>query len=77
METSFLLRPLKKSQEVEDEIKARSKRHESKKARKKRKIANSDSESESSEEDFFFLEKLLKETNELDEVDQRLLMGIV
>ena len=35
------------------------------------------SSDESSEEDFFFLEKLLKETNELDDVDQRLLMGIV
>ena len=36
-----------------------------------------DSESESSEEDFHFLEQALKESAELDPVDQRLLMGIV
>ena len=36
-----------------------------------------DSEDESSEEDFFFLESAMKESNELDEVDRRLLIGIV
>ena len=35
------------------------------------------SSDESSEEDFYFLEKALKESNELDEVDRRLLVGIV
>ena len=36
-----------------------------------------DSEDDSSEEDFFFLEKALKEGEELDDVDRRLLTGIV
>jgi len=36
-----------------------------------------DSDDESSEEDFFFLEKAMKETAELDDVDRRLLVGIV
>ena len=43
--------------------------------KKKQRIL--DSEDESSEEDFFFLEKALKDRNELDEVDRRLLAGIV
>lgn len=42
--------------------------------KKKRILRSSD---ESSEEDFYFLEKALQETNELDEVDRRLLAGIV
>lgn len=36
-----------------------------------------DSEDESSEEDFFFLEKVINEGAELDEIDRKLLMGIV
>ena len=35
------------------------------------------SNDESSEEDFFFLEKALKESAELDDVDRRLLVGII
>ena len=57
---------------------ANEKRKEAKRAasaRKKNKVIHSTDES--SEEDFFFLEKQLRESNELDEVDQRLLIGIV
>ena len=46
-----------------------------KEARKTKKFVDSDSES--SEEDFFFLEQALKENTELDPIDQRLLMGII
>ena len=43
--------------------------------KKKKRIMDSDDES--SEEDFFFLESALKESNDLDDVDRRLLIGIV
>ena len=76
VETSFLLTPFKKKHDPDaDKRKAKEQARRAAADRKKKKaIFSSD---ESSEEDFFFLEKQLKETNELDEVDQRLLMGIV
>ena len=77
VETSFLLKPYSKKQDPEGDAKARKKAAaaEAQRAGKKKRIMDSDDES--SEEDFFFLEKALKESNELDEVDRRLLVGIV
>ena len=71
METSFLLTPYKG-----DAADANDKGKNGKKSssRKKRILKSS---SESSEEDFYFLEKQMKESAELDEVDRRLLIGIV
>ena len=78
VETSFLLKPFQSKQDPNGKSDKEKKKEEARRAasaRKKGKIIHSSDES--SEEDFFFLEKILKESNELDEVDQRLLMGIV
>ena len=75
VETSFLLKPYSgKHEDEEDKDKKRlAEARRAKSSRKKQRILDDTS----SEEDFFFLEKALNETNELDEVDQRLLMGII
>lgn len=79
VETSFLLKPMK--QEKEDKDDAQKKKEEEarkrKLARRKKKKKFVDSDDESSEEDFFFLEQLMKESADLNEIDQRLLMGII
>jgi len=72
VETSFLLKPYREDKESKDK---KAKTEKSGASRKKKRILDSDDES--SEEDFFFLEKALKESNELDEVDRRLLAGII
>ena len=78
VETSFLLKPFSKKQNPDGMTDKEKKKADARRAaankRKKKMINSSD---DSSEEDFYFLEKQLKESNELDEVDQRLLMGIV
>ena len=76
VETSFLLKPYaKKHEDDEDGAKKKKSEKRAKASGKKKRIL--DSEDESSEEDFFFLEKALKDSAELDEVDRRLLVGIV
>ena len=78
VETSFLLTPFKRGKDDDGKSDKQKKREEARRAasaRKRGKIIHSSDET--SEEDFFFLEKILRESNELDEVDQRLLMGIV
>ena len=78
VETSFLLTPFKRNKDDDGKSEKQKKKEEARQAasaRKKGKVIHSSDET--SEEDFFFLEKILRESNELDEVDQRLLMGIV
>ena len=76
METSFLLQPSEKTKEQrEAEAKRKAKKESVDNSGKKARILRSSDES--SEEDFYFLEKALKESNELDDVDRRLLAGIV
>lgn len=65
VETSFLLTPFKGWNDKESKAEAK---------RQKRKEESSD---EHSEEDFHFLTEALKHENELDEVTQRLLSGII
>ena len=69
VETSFLLKPFSKGNDPEWEAKkkAEADKKKVKQGAKKKKFIDSDSES--SEEDFYFLEKILKNTTELDEVD--------
>ena len=68
VETSFLLKPFSKANDPnwEAKQKADADKKKVKQAAKKKKFVDSDS---SSEEDFYFLEKILKNTTELDEVD--------
>ena len=75
VETSFLLSPYKNQADDGDKAKNGKGGKAPKSASKKKRILDSDDES--SEEDFFFLEKALKESAELDDVDRRLLIGIV
>ena len=71
-----MLKPYaKKHEDDEDGAKKKKSEKRAKASGKKKRIL--DSEDESSEEDFFFLEKALKDSAELDEVDRRLLVGIV
>lgn len=69
------MKPYSQSQEDKDAEAKRKAKQESVNAGGKKRIMRSSDES--SEEDFHFLEKALQETNELDEVDRRLLAGIV
>mmetsp|Transcript_28498 Transcript_28498/g.35180 ORF Transcript_28498/g.35180 Transcript_28498/m.35180 type:complete len:136 (+) Transcript_28498:183-590(+) len=75
VETSFLLTPYK-GKDLDDANKGGKGGKGGKKSssKKKRIVGSSD---ESSEEDFYFLEKQMKESAELDEVDRRLLAGII
>ena len=68
METSFLLKPFSKANDPQWEAKQKAEKDKKnvKKGDKKKKFVDTDS---SSEEDFYFLEKILKNTTELDEVD--------
>ena len=79
VESSFLLKPFSSKHEdpdgKTDQEKKKEERRRAASARKRAKAVHTSDES--SDEDFYFLEKILKESNELDEVDQRLLMGIV
>ena len=74
VETSFLLKPFSKSKDPDDveREKKREARNQNSTRKKKRIL-----DSESSEEDFFFLESALRNGEELDDVDRRLLAGIV
>lgn len=78
VETSFLLKPMseKKGSGDDDEAKKKAEAAKKKKNRRKKKKFE-DSDDESSEEDFHFLEMSLKESAEMDEIDKRLLMGII
>ena len=78
METSFLLKPYSSKTDPDGERSAAAKIEAARKAKSAGKRGRiMDSEDESSEEDFFFLEKVINDGAELDEIDRKLLMGIV
>ena len=74
VEASFLISPFKKSKEEQDADKDRKKKLEENKKRRRGAAVESSSESD---EDFGFLEQMLKDNKELDEQTQRLLFGII
>ena len=74
MEASFLISPFKKSKEETDADKDRKKKLEENKKRRRGAAVESSSDSD---EDFGFLEQMLKDNKELDEQTQKLLFGII
>ena len=74
VEASFLISPFNKSPEEEAAEKERKKKLAENKKRRRGAVLESSSDSE---EDFAFLDQMLKDNKELDEKSQELLYGII